>query len=327
MTDNEIIQQARQTLQIEYCAIESVGKRLGADFVRACQMLLDCEGRAIVSGIGKSGAVGRKLVGTLASTGTPALFLHPAEAIHGDLGMVCDSDVVIMLSNSGESDELARILPYIKRRGVPIIAICGNEDSTLGNEADVIINSAVEQEACPLGLAPTASTTTMMALGDALAMSVMRARGFSAEQFARSHPGGSLGRKLLTRVSDVMHSGDDNPTVPPDTSVLDTLLAMTQASVRGVVSIVNDEGGLVGIFTDGDLRRLMQTRDNRDELMEGPVSEVMTEDPTTISPGDLATEALHLMEVREFDNVPVVDEDGTAVGIVDIQDLMKFRIL
>lgn len=327
MTDSEIIQQAKETLRIEYCAIESVGDRLGPDFVRACRMLLETEGRVIVSGIGKSGAVGQKLVGTLASTGTPALFLHPAEAIHGDLGMVCDEDVVIMLSNSGESDELARILPYIKRRGVPVIAICGNVGSTLGNESDVMINSAVEKEACPLGLAPTASTATMMALGDALAMSVMRARGFSADEFARSHPGGSLGRKLLTRVSDVMHSGDDNPTVAPDTSVLHTLLEMTQASVRGVVSIVDERGNLVGIFTDGDLRRLMQTRDNRDALMEGPVSEVMTEDPTTISPDELATEALHLMEVREFDNLPVVDEDGTAVGIVDIQDLMKFRIL
>ncbi|MFP3905180.1 MAG: SIS domain-containing protein [Armatimonadota bacterium] len=327
MSDKDILQQAAETLDIEGCALEAAKHRLGADFVAACRMLLDMTGRAVVSGIGKSGSVGRKLVGTLASTGTPALFLHPAEAIHGDLGMVCDDDVVIMLSNSGESDELARILPYIRRRGVPIIAICGNEDSTLAAEADVIINSAVEREACPLGLAPTASTTTMMALGDSLAMAVMQARGFTTDEFARSHPGGSLGRRLLTRVADVMNSGDDNPTVGPDTTVLETLLKMTQASVRGVVSIVDENDKLLGMFTDGDLRRLMQTRDNRDALMEAPVSEVMTEDPTTIGPNELATEALHVMEVKEFDNLPVVDEDGTAVGIVDIQDLMKFRIL
>ena len=253
--------------------------------------------------------------------------MHPAEAIHGDLGMVVDEDVVIMLSNSGETDELSHILPALKRRGVRIIAICGAENSTLASEADAVIDSAVEREACPLGLVPTASTTTMMALGDALAMAVMYARGFSAEEFAAAHPGGTLGRRLLDRVSDVMHGGEDNPTVTPDATVLQCLLSMTQAAVRGVVSVVDDDGRLLGIFTDGDLRRLMHTEQKRDEVMDLPVAEVMTEAPITVSPATLATEALRIMELREVDNLPVADAAGKSVGVVDIQDLLKFRVI
>jgi len=327
MDRQDILAQAKKTLGIEHHAIEQAAQRLGDDFLRACQILLDMKGRAVLCGIGKSGAVGRKLSGTFASTGTPAFFMHPAEAIHGDLGMVVDEDVVIMLSNSGEMDELSQILPALKRRGVRIIAICGAEDSTLASEADAIIDSTVEREACPLGLAPTASTTTMMALGDALAMAVMYARGFSAEEFAAAHPGGTLGRRLLDRVSDVMHGGEDNPTVTPDATVLQCLLAMTQAAVRGVVSVVDDDGRLLGIFTDGDLRRLMQTEQKRDEVMDLPVAEVMTEAPITVSPATLATEALRIMEVKEVDNLPVADAAGKSVGVVDIQDLLKFRVI
>ncbi len=327
MDRQDIIAQAKRTLDIEYHAIEQAAQRLGDDFLRACQMLLDMKGRAVLCGIGKSGAVGRKLSGTLASTGTPAFFMHPTEAIHGDLGVVVDEDVVIMLSNSGEMDELSQILPALKRRGVRVIAICGAEDSTLASEADATIDSTVEREACPLGLAPTASTATMMALGDALAMAVMYARGFSAEDFAAAHPGGTLGRRLLGRVSDVMHSGEDNPTVSPDDTVLQCLLTMTQAAVRGVVSVTDDDGRLLGIFTDGDLRRLMQTEQKRDKVMDLPVAEVMTQAPITVSPATLATEALRIMEVKEVDNLPVADAAGKSVGVVDIQDLLKFRVI
>ncbi len=327
MDPQDMLEQARKTMSIEYQAIERASQRLGEGFLQACRMLLEMKGRAVLCGIGKSGAVGRKLAGTFASTGTPAFFMHPAEAIHGDLGMVVDEDVVIMLSNSGETDELSRILPALKRRGVRIIAICGDENSALACEADAMIDSAVEYEACPLGLAPTASTATMMALGDALAMAVMYVRGFSVEDFAASHPGGALGRRLLTRVMDAMHSGDDNPTVAPDTPVMQCLLAMTQASVRGVLSVVDEHDRLLGIFTDGDFRRLMQTAQRRDEAMDLPVSEVMTKTPITVSPETLASEAVHIMEVKAVDNLPVVDADGKSVGVVDIQDLLRLRVI
>ncbi len=327
MDPKDILNQAKRTLAIEHNAIQAAADRLGDEFLKACHMLLEMKGRAVLCGIGKSGAVGRKLAATFASTGTPAFFMHPAEAIHGDLGMVVDDDVVIMLSNSGETDELSRILPAIKRRGVPIIAICGDEASTLGDEAAAVINSAVEEEACPLGLTPTASTATMMALGDALAMALMYARGFSAEQFASSHPGGTLGRRLLSHVSDAMHAGDESPTVRPDDSVLHCIFTMSKASVRGVVSVVDLEGQLLGVFTDGDLRRLMQEQQGRDEVMDLPVAEVMTKNPITVTPDTLATEALHIMETRQVDNLPVADTDGTAVGVVDIQDLMRLRII
>ena len=327
MDSEQILTQARKTLSIEYRAIEQASEHLGEDFLHACQMLLDMSGRAVLCGIGKSGAVGRKLTGTFASTGTPAFFMHPAEAIHGDLGMVVDGDVVIMLSISGETEELPQILPALKRRGIGLIAICGERNSTLGSQSDAVIDSSVECEACPLGLAPTASAVTMMALGDALAMAVMHARGFSSEDFAAIHPGGSLGRRLLTRVADAMHTGEDNPIVAPDTSVLQCLLVMTAANVRGIVSVVDHDSRLVGVFTDGDLRRLMQTSANRDQVMDQPVSQVMTCNPVTVSPDTLATEAIHIMEKKEVDNLPVLDEQGRSVGVVDIQDLLKLRVV
>ncbi|MEN6544551.1 MAG: KpsF/GutQ family sugar-phosphate isomerase [Armatimonadia bacterium] len=328
MTKNEIIlQQAVKTLQTEQDAIEAVSSRLGEDFVQAAQLLLDTSGRVIVCGIGKSGAIGRKIASTLASTGTPALFVHPAEAMHGDLGMICDGDVVIMLSNSGETNEILDILPAVKRRQVKLISICGDENSTLGRASDAFLNAHCEREACPLGLAPTASAVVALALGDALAMALMAARGFTAEDYAESHPGGALGRRLLLRVSDVMHSGEDNPTMSPDGTVMEALLNMSVAPVRGVVTIVDEEGKLKGLFTDGDFRQLMRQSGDHDKIMNSAIGDVMTRKPTVVKADLLAVEALRLMEEREFDNVPVVDDEGRAVGMVDIQDLMKLRVI
>jgi arabinose-5-phosphate isomerase len=328
MNDQSIIlQQARETLEVEQAAIAAAAARLGEEFVRAVRLLLDTSGRAIVCGIGKSGAVGRKIASTLASTGTPAFFVHPAEAMHGDLGMICDGDVVIMLSNSGETEEILDILPAVKRRKVTLIAICGDDASTLAQAADAVLDARCEREACPLGLAPTASAMVALALGDALAMAVMAARGFTAEDYASSHPGGLLGRRLLLRLSGVMRTGDDNPTLPPEATVMDALLKMSTAPVRGVVTIVNGDGMLRGLFTDGDFRQLMRKTDNPSQIMSRPISEVMTRNPTVARPDMLAAEALRLMEEREFDNLPVVDETGRAIGMVDIQDLMKLRVI
>ncbi|MEN6640846.1 MAG: KpsF/GutQ family sugar-phosphate isomerase [Armatimonadia bacterium] len=328
MTSNEIIiKQARQTLQIECDAITRVSDRLGEDFVQAAQLLLDTSGRVIVCGIGKSGAIGRKIASTLASTGTPALFVHPAEAMHGDLGMICDGDVVIMLSNSGETNEILDILPAVKRRQVKLISICGDENSTLGRASDAFLNAHCEREACPLGLAPTASAVVALALGDALAMALMAARGFTAEDYAESHPGGALGRRLLLRVSDVMHSGEDNPTMGPDGTVMEALLNMSVAPVRGVVTIIDEHGKLIGLFTDGDFRQLMRQSADHARIMNSAIGDVMTRKPTVVKADLLAVEALRLMEEREFDNVPVVDDEGRAVGMVDIQDLMKLRVI
>lgn len=325
--NSTILNQARQTLQTEADAINAAASRLGDDFVRAAQILLETRGRVIVCGIGKSGAIARKIASTLASTGTPALFVHAAEAMHGDLGMICDGDVVIMLSNSGETDEILDILPAVKRRKVKLIALCGAEASTLAQAADAFLDARCEREACPLGLAPTTSAAVALALGDALAMSVMAARGFTADDYARTHPGGSLGRRLLLRVSDVMHTGDDNPTLSPDATVMEAILMMSTAPVRGVVTIVDGKGKLIGLFTDGDFRQLMRQVVDHNQVMAGPISEVMTKQPTVTRPDVLAAEGLRIMEEREFDNLPVVDEAGYAVGMVDIQDLMKLRVI
>lgn len=322
-----ILTQAQTTLEIEATAIEVTATRLGDSFVTAAQLLLDTNGRVIVCGMGKSGAVGRKIASTFASTGTPAFFVHPGEAMHGDLGMICDGDVVIMLSNSGETNEILDILPAVKRRQVKLIAICGDATSTLAKASDAFLDASCEREACPLGLAPTASAIVALALGDALAMSLMAARGFTPEDYAESHPGGLLGRRLLLRVSDVMHTGDDNPTIGPEATVLDALLKMSTAPVRGVVTIVDDKGTLRGLFTDGDFRLLMHRRQDREAVISSPIGEVMTAKPTTTRGEVLAVEALRLMEEREFDNLPVVDDQGRAVGMVDIQDLMKLRVI
>lgn len=324
MIDREaVLAQARETLAIESRAIECLSGRLGEEFVRAVEALLSMRGRAIVCGIGKSGAVGRKLAGTLASTGTPAYFMHAAEAVHGDLGMLNPDDFAVLITNSGETEEIVRILPLIKRRGAGIIAILGRRDSTVGRAADIVLDASVEREACPLNLAPTSSAIAELALGDALAMALMAARGFSADDFGATHPGGQLGKRVLLRVEDLMHGGDANPMLSPDTTVEEALLAMTNAAVRGSVAIVDDDGVLLGLFTDGDFRRLMQKESDRNAVMARPISEVMTRNPTAVPLGTLAIEAVNLMDEREFDNVPIVDEAGRAVGMLDIQDLMK----
>lgn len=318
-----VLAQARETLAIESHAIECLIARLGDEFVRAVEALLSMRGRAIVCGIGKSGAVGRKLAGTLASTGTPAYFMHAAEAVHGDLGMLNPEDITVLITNSGETEEIVRLLPLIKRRGAGIIAILGRRDSTVGRAADIILDASVEREACPLNLAPTSSAIAELALGDALAMALMAARGFSVDDFGATHPGGQLGKRVLLRVEDLMHGGDDNPMLSLDTTVEEALLAMTNAAVRGSVAIVDDDGVLRGLFTDGDFRRLMQKENDRNAVMARPIAEVMTRNPTAVPLGTLAIEAVNLMDEREFDNVPVVDEAGRAVGMLDIQDLMK----
>jgi len=326
-TGQVAIEQATRTLRIEAEAVTRLTERIGEAFGKAVGMLLGMKGRAVTTGIGKSGCVARKIASTLASTGTPAFFMHPAEAQHGDLGMVTRDDVVLMFSNSGETDELKAILPWLKRIGAGLIAFCGREESTLAREADVVLDVSVEREACPLGLAPTASALAAMAFGDALAMGVMAARGFTTEDYGRTHPAGALGRRILLRVSDIMHAGDENPTVPMTATVLDALLVMTNASVRGAVSVVDDEGRLRGLFTDGDFRVLMQREQDWAAVMRRAITQVMTLRPTVISPQVLASEALRIMQERQFDNLPVVDEEGRAVGMLDIQDLMKAGVV
>jgi arabinose-5-phosphate isomerase len=316
---------ARRALAIEGEAIYALADRLDDRFAAAVRALLQCPGRAVVCGIGKSGAIGRKLASTLASTGTPAFFLHPAEALHGDLGSVTRHDVVIVLSYSGETEEVLRLLPAFRRVGAKVIALCGKPSSTLARESDWLLDTAVEREACPLGLAPTASAAAMLALGDALAVAVMSARGFSAEEFAESHPAGAIGRKLLLRVRNLMHAGDENPTVGPEATVREALLVMTASPLRGVVSIVAADGTLLGIFTDGDLRRLLNQCGP--ESLDRPIADVMTREPATAHPEQLAADVARMFQEREFDNMPVVDEHGRAVGVIDVQDVLKANLI
>lgn len=323
MDAETILAQAANTLRVEAEAISGALARLDQSLVAAVELLLQMPGYAVVTGVGKSGAVARKLASTLASTGTPAFFMHPADAVHGDLGMVTTGSVAIIISNSGESEEVLAALPEIRRRGVPVIALCGSGASTLGREAEIILDAHVEAEACPLGLAPTASCVVQMALGDALATAVMRARGFTVEDFAASHPAGALGKQVLLRVRDLMHGGADNPLVAVDATVEDALLAMTQAAIRGAVNVVDAQGVLQGVFTDGMLRVLLQRFADRNELMRKPMREVMALRPTTCSPEMLAAAAARIIQVHQFDNLPVVDDCGRAVGMLDVQDLVR----
>jgi len=323
----EVIEAARRTFEIESCAVASLADRVDAAFVGAVRLLVNLSGHVIVSGVGKSGAIGRKLSGTLSSTGTPAVFMHPVEAVHGDLGIVSEHDVALMLSNSGETEEVMRLIPVLKRRGVPIIAVVGNTDSAIAGEADVVLSTAVRQEACPLGLAPTASTSAQLAMGDALAIATMSARGFSPEEYAEHHPAGVLGRRVLLRVRDIMHAGPDNPVVPLDATVLDAILVMTRAAVRGVVSIADSAGKLRGLFTDGDFRLLMQKGADRNAVMAMPISQAMTLQPRTVGADMSAAEAARIMQEKEFDNLPVVDDEGCAVGVVDIQDIIRAGVV
>lgn len=317
-----MIEQAKQVLKIESDAILALLPRIDAHFVDAVRMILDCRGRVVVTGMGKSGIIGKKIAATLASTGTPSFFLHPAEGIHGDLGMVTADDVILALSNSGETGEVLNILPSIKRIGAKIIALCGVANSTLVKNAEVFLNASVEREACPLGLAPTASTTAALALGDALAVALLSERNFMPADFALFHPGGSLGRKLLLTVEKVMHAGDDNPKVTEDQTVKTALFTMT-AKGLGAASVVSKDGHLLGIVTDGDIRRGLA---KGHEFLDYPVSRIMTRTPKTITADKLAAQALHIMEKndpRPITVLPVVDENFRAVGILHLTDLLR----
>jgi len=313
---------ARQTLRIEADAILGLNERLNQDFVIAVQLILNCRGRLIVSGIGKSGHIARKIASTMSSTGTPAYFVHPAEASHGDLGMITRDDVLLALSNSGESQELLFIVPIVKRQGARLISITGNPQSTLAREADVHLDAGVAQEACPLNLAPTASTTAALALGDALAVALLDARGFGAEDFARSHPGGSLGRRLLTHVRDVMHC-DALPVVSPLAGVTEAILAMSQGGL-GLVAIVDPEQRILGIFTDGDLRRAFE---KKVDLQQARIDALMHPNPRTIAPERLAVEAVEMMERHRINALLVADAEGRLVGALNMHDLFKAKVI
>jgi arabinose-5-phosphate isomerase len=314
---------ARETFDIEAEALLGLKARQGEGFANACRAMLECRGRVIVMGMGKSGHVGRKIAATLASTGTPAFFVHPGEASHGDLGMVAPGDVVLAISNSGESDEIAAITPALKRLGVTLVAMTGRADSTLAEHADITISSEVDREACPLKLAPTASTTAQIALGDALAMVLLDARGFREEDFARSHPGGSLGRKLLMHVRDLMRSGDEVPRVGPSTPFTEMLREMTGKGL-GFTAIAGDDGRVLGIFTDGDLRRLIERGADLRALI---ASDVMHTGPKLISADALAVDAADLMELHRITSVLVVDENGALAGALNSNDLMRAKVI
>jgi len=318
-----VLELAREVLEIEAAAITALIARLDQDFQRAVDLILDCRGRVTVSGIGKSGHIARKIASTMSSTGTPAYFVHPAEASHGDLGMITRDDVFIALSNSGESAELLAIVPLIKRQGAKLISLTGNPDSSLAREADAHLYAGAEKEACPLNLAPTASTTAALALGDALALALMQAKGFSRDEFARSHPGGALGRKLLTHVRDVMRSGSDAPRIPDTAMLSDAILEMSRGRM-GITAILDREERVLGIFTDGDLRRTLQ---KGIDLHATPIASVMTRGPRTISPDKLAAEAVQIMERHKVNQLLVVDREQRLIGALNMHDLFKAKVI
>ena len=320
---DQALELARQVLRIEANAVLALSGRIDGAFLQALSLILNCRGRVIVSGIGKSGHIGRKIASTLASTGTPAFFVHPAEASHGDLGMITEDDLVIGISNSGESAELLNIVPSIKRQGAKLIAMTGNARSSLSRDADVHLDAAVAHEACPLNLAPTASTTAALALGDALAVALLDARGFGAEDFARSHPGGSLGRRLLTRMHDVMRSGEAIPVVGPEASIAEAIREVTRGTI-GMTVVVSAERKVLGIFTDGDLRRAVLKHPDLSRLT---VREVMTANPRVMNPDKLAAEAVEMMEKYKINQIPVVDEAGCLVGALNMHDLFQAKAI
>jgi arabinose-5-phosphate isomerase len=319
-----LVRSAQAAIATEARAIEALHDRIDANFLRACQLMFDCGGRVVVSGMGKSGHIARKIAATLASTGTPSFFVHPGEASHGDLGMITQKDVVLALSNSGETDELLTILPLIKRQGIPLIAMTGNDGSSLARLADVHLDTSVPAEACPLGLAPTSSTTAALVMGDALAIALLEARGFTDEDFARSHPAGSLGRQLLLKISDVMHVDGKIPMVGPDVTMTEALVEMTHKGL-GMTAIVDEEHRLLGVFTDGDLRRAVD--DDDIDLRTTPVTRLMTARPKTIAADKLAVEAARLMEAHTIHALLVVDEDNRVVGALNIHDLLRARVV
>lgn len=314
---------ARRVLTIEAEAVEAMRDRLDASFTHAMALILACRGRVVVSGMGKSGHIGNKIAATLASTGTPAFFVHPGEASHGDLGMITHDDVCIALSNSGESSELTSIVPLIKRRGARLISMTGNPNSTLAREADVHLDASVAQEACPLNLAPTASTTATLALGDALAVALLQARGFGAEDFARTHPGGSLGRRLLVHVRDVMHAGDALPRVCADALLPEALLEMTRKGL-GMTAVVDAGGRLLGIFTDGDLRRVLE---KALDIRSTPIRDVMTANPRSIDPDQLAVTAVEKMQTHNINGLLVVDAEHKLIGALNMHDLLRAGVV
>jgi arabinose-5-phosphate isomerase len=320
---DDILAIARRTLEIEAAAVSRLEAYIDADFLRAVDILLACKGRVVVSGMGKSGHIGGKIAASLASTGTPAFFMHPAEASHGDLGMITGEDVVIALSNSGESPEIAGIVPLIKRRGAKLIAMTGNPASTLAREADIHLNARAEQEACPHNLAPTASTTAALAMGDALTVATLFARGFTAEDFARTHPGGALGRRLLVHVRDLMHAGEALPVVHTQASLKEALYEMTRKGL-GMTAVADGTGRLEGIFTDGDLRRLL---DRDVDVRTARIVDVMKRQPHTIVDHVLAVEAARMMEERRVNGLLVVDATGRLAGAINMHDLLRAGVV
>jgi len=321
--DLRLIARAREVLETEAQAIIALGKRLDAAFVAACRMILACDGHLIVTGMGKSGHIGHKLAATLASTGSPAFFVHPAEASHGDLGMIRSNDLVIALSNSGETTEVLSLLPVLKRLGIDLIALTGQPDSTLARHAEVHLDTSVSHEACPLGLAPTASTSAQLAMGDALAIALLEARGFTVEDFARSHPGGSLGKRLLLHIRDVMHGEKDLPAVSSEQTVSEAIVAITHGRL-GMCAVVDHERRVVGILTDGDLRRGL---DGIGDIRATRVRELMTPDPKTIGPDELAASAAEQMQARRIQGLLVVDEEKRLIGALNFQDLLQAGVI
>ncbi len=315
---------ARRVFEIEARALDALAARIDGDFQQACQHILHCPGRVVVTGMGKSGHVGRKIAATFASTGTPAFFVHPGEASHGDLGMITGSDLVLAISYSGETEELLTIMPALRRQGSVLVAMSGNPASSLARLADVHLDISVPEEACPLGLAPTASTTAALVMGDALAVALLESRGFTAEDFARSHPAGSLGRRLLLRIADIMHTGPAVPRIGPEASLAQALVEVTRKGL-GLTGITDDDDRLLGVFTDGDLRRTLD--DAAIDLRATPVKSLMTVRPRTIGADRLAVEAARMMEDHKIHALLVVDADGRLVGALNIHDLLRARVV
>ena len=323
MTSTDFLASARRTLELETSALQEVSRHLDHHFNQACELILACQGRVIVTGMGKSGHIANKLAATLASTGTPAFFMHPGEASHGDLGMVTRSDLLLALSNSGETQEVTSLLPLLKRLGIPVISMTGAPSSTLAQEANVHLNVSISREACPLNLAPTSSTTASLALGDALAIALLEARGFGADDFALSHPGGSLGRRLLLRVADIMHTGEAIPSVSAEASLREALLEITRKGL-GFTCILDEQKRLLGVYTDGDLRRTLDLAQNLHQLK---VADVMTPGGKTINAELLAAEAVHLMEASEINALAVTNSDQQVVGALNMHDLLKAGVI
>lgn len=327
MTDQtgnqDLKSRAQRVLEIEARAIMDLVPKVGIEFIEACDLCLQCRGRVIVTGMGKSGHIGGKIAATLASTGTPAFFVHPGEASHGDLGMITPKDLVIAITYSGETAEIITILPLLKRLGLPLISMTGAPDSTLGSAATVVLDTAVQEEACPLNLAPTASTTAALAMGDALAVALLESRGFTVEDFARSHPGGALGKRLLLHVEDLMHTGDQIPRVGADSGLAEGLLEMTQKGL-GMTAVTTPDGQLQGIFTDGDLRRAL---DNNLDVHNTSMRDVMTAQCTTVRPDQLAAEVVRIMEQRKINALLVVDDNDLLVGALNVHDFFRAGVI